>query len=69
MKMGAVLDSFQAEQNDTLFIISYFSNYIYENEIMYTMQTANKNTRRRNRRRHEEDDEEDREEALKRLDF
>jgi hypothetical protein len=24
-----------------------FSNYIYENEIMYTTQTANKNTRRR----------------------
>jgi hypothetical protein len=57
MKMGAVLDSFQAEQNDTLFI-NQFSNYIYENEIMYTTQTANKNTRRRNRRRHEEDDEE-----------
>jgi hypothetical protein len=59
MKMAALSDSSQAEQNSSLFIISCFSNYIYENEIMYTTQTASKNTRRRNRRREEEYDEEE----------
>lgn len=58
MKMAAVSDSSQAEQNGTLLIISYFPNYIYENGIIYTTPTTNKNTRRRNRRREEEDEEE-----------
>ena len=32
MRMAAVSDSSQAEQNGTLLIISYFPNYVYEME-------------------------------------
>jgi hypothetical protein len=47
MKMEAVSDSSQMEQNSTLLITSYFPIYIYENR---TIILANNNTRRRNRR-------------------
>jgi hypothetical protein len=50
MKMEAVSDSSQMEQNSTLLITSYFPIYIYENRTIILANNNNNNTRRRNRR-------------------
>jgi hypothetical protein len=42
MKMEAVSDSSQREQNCTLLITSYFPDYIYENGTIYISQQQHK---------------------------
>ena len=68
MKMEVVSDSSQAEQNGTLFIISYFLITFTRMKYVYNANSQQEH-QKKNRRRQEENDEEEWEEALKRLDF
>jgi hypothetical protein len=54
MKMEAVSDSSQMEQNCTLLITSYFPNYIYENGTIYISEQQQQHEKKEQKRKKNE---------------